>query len=565
MRQIDKANEVLNGTATTNYAGALTTAQETNLVEVNRARADIEALIEGPSGPPGPFTVHLTNISGTFNFEMSAAGNFTVDWGDGSAIQTISKPISFSTYSHNYTSVGNYDVVIGGVATEYSIGSDSSAISFSGSTNKARITGISGDLGAVFPILGNTDNQKPKFFYTFSNCTGLTSIPTGLFFSISGSPGVSMFAGMFNGCNNIASTIPSGFFSTLSGAPAQYMFSNTFFGCSSLTGAIPANLFSGISGAPARGMFGSTFYNCTGLTGAIPSGLFSGISGTPAQDMFSSTFLDCSGLTGSIPPGLFGIISGVPAGNMYTGTFSGCSSLTGSIPPGLFGNISGNYSYVTNLFRATFKNCTGLTGSIPTGMFGTSLTGTPPSYMFEQTFYNCTGLTGSIPPGLFGTPSGTPLTYIFAGTFWNCSGLTGSIPPGLFGNISGTPSSGMFQSTFSDCSGLTGSIPAGLFGTFTGAPANFMFEWTFAGCTGLTGIEDGIWDISGMSNTLNTSAFSNMFNGCTGLISESPSIKAGSPIKIWEHFTSFYNPYTFRNATNLSDYGNIPLNWSWPY
>ncbi|MFQ6744581.1 MAG: hypothetical protein ACLRFN_01200, partial [Alphaproteobacteria bacterium] len=133
---------------------------------------------------------------------------------------------------------------------------------------------------------------------------------------------------------------------------------NTFYGCSGLT-SIPAGLFAGISGAPASSMFDSTFYGCSGLIGAIPAGLFAGISGKGAFTMFNQTFYGCSGLT-SISENLFGNISDV-SNNMFDGMFMGCTSLTGpsaringqylyEIWPNL------NFSYI----HGPYYGCTGL-------------------------------------------------------------------------------------------------------------------------------------------------------------------------------------------------------------
>jgi len=529
MRQIDKANELLNGTATTDYAGALTTAQETNLVEVNRARADIEALIEGPSAPDG-FIVHLSNISGLYSFMMSASGNFTVDWGDGSPIQTITKTnTTETTYSHSYSPSGNYDIVIGGLATGYTTDEYTSVISLRDAdwSENTKMTGISGSIGNIFPTLGNTNGQQPRFYYTFYGCVGLTTIPYDLFSGISGAPASSMFEGTFSSCSGLTGAIPAGLFSGISGAPASGMFSGTFSYCTGLNGSIPTNLFSGISGAPADGMFGGTFSGCSGLTGSIPSNLFSGISGAPAAYMFQQTFGYCTGLTGAIPTNLFSGISGAPAYGMFSVTFNGCSGLTGSIPSNLFSGISG----------------------------------APADGMFGSTFGYCTGLTGSIPTNLFSGISGAPAYGMFSGTFYHCSELAGAIPAGLFGTISGTPAELMFQNTFSYCSGLTGAIPAGLFGTISGAPANGMFAGTFEGCSGLTGIDDGIWDLTGLTNTNISNAFYQTFSDCNNITTTPPTIAFGNTTNLWEHFTAMTNQNTFSNATQMVGYASIPSDW----
>jgi hypothetical protein len=78
-------------------------------------------------------------------------------------------------------------------------------------------------------------------------------------------------------------------------APVPYMFYDTFRACTGLT-SIPAGLFRGISGTPAQYMFYQTFLTCTELT-AIPADLFGGIAGAPAANMFDGAFYGCTKLT----------------------------------------------------------------------------------------------------------------------------------------------------------------------------------------------------------------------------------------------------------------------------
>jgi hypothetical protein len=307
----------------------------------------------------------LTPTDRTFRFQISASGNYKIDWGDGTAVQEITKAnTTMTTYSHTYPAAStNYTAKLSGLATGYyNHPSPSGAtITFALATNS--LVGIGGNLGHIFPIINNTITGSPRFFLTFSSCS------------------------------KIAGPIPENLFAGLNGAPIQDMFDGTFSGCTGLTGTIPAGLFSGITGAPASGLFTGTFSGCTGLTGSIPSSLFAGISGAPASQMYNNTFSGCTGLTGSIPAGLFGAISGTPASYMYNNTFSGCTGLTGSIPVGLFGNLSGpaqNY-----MFYITFNGCTGLTGQsalMPDGV--THLYEQWPSATTTQVGYMYTNATG---------------------------------------------------------------------------------------------------------------------------------------------------------------------------
>ena len=325
--------------------------------------------------PEYPFELTTTSDTSSFSFNISAAGKFYVNWGDGSAFQKIEKAdTTQQTISHTYTTAGAYAVRIGGRATGYasSYNESNAAISFKNNKNLAK---ISGSLGEIFPTV---NGRRPIFRSTFYGCTNLTgSIPEKLFSGISGAPVVYMFASTFRGSSGLTGSIPSGLFGNISGAPAAYMFDGTFNGCTGLTGEIPSGLFGELSGAPAASMFGGTFRSCSGLTGSIPSGLFGNITGAPATYMFDATFNGCSGLTGEIPSGLFGELSGAPAYSMFGGTFRGCSGLTGEIPLGLFGNLSGTLQ--NNMFTHTFNGCSGLTGKSARSPDGTYLYNAFPS------------------------------------------------------------------------------------------------------------------------------------------------------------------------------------------
>ena len=173
----------------------------------------------------------------------------------------------------------------------------------------------------------------------FIDCTGLTSIPEGLF------------------KNNVN----------------VKNFGSTFYGCKGLT-SIPERLFEHNIKVRA---FESTFQECTGLT-SIPEGLF---KNNVNVKYFESTFGVCTGLT-IIPEGLFK--NNVKAtGFRYT--FYVCTGLT-SIPEGLFKN-----NVKAKNFESAFSDCKGLT-SIPEGLFKNNVNATN----FHDTFIGCRGIT-SIP------------------------------------------------------------------------------------------------------------------------------------------------------------------------
>lgn len=352
------------------------------------------------------FTVTTTNLDAdtTFKFKLSAAGDFYVDWGDGSAVQHIADPRTTAReYTHTYTTAGSYQIKFWGTATAYSTNDTVPTIRFSygtfaqqysiptSSENELMIAGISGSLGALFPTIGTT---QPRFYRTFAGATNLTgAIPATLFSGITGAPVSNMFFGTFVGCSGLTGAIPSGLFGGLSGAPQLDLFHTTFNGCSGLTGAIPPELFNGISGAPAQYMFYNTFQGCTGLT-SLPSGLFSGISGAPAAQMYAGTFNGCTGLTGTIPNRFFGNLSGAGADYSFNSTFYGCSGLTGSIPDDLFRGIT-SASYSTT-FNSTFSGCSGLSGYVSPLLF-IDYTGANTSSM--NNIFNGSGLLTACPTG----------------------------------------------------------------------------------------------------------------------------------------------------------------------
>lgn len=260
---VDVANEMLNGEATTDYGnGEFATMVAADTVATDTA---VETLIQKNETKEYKFFVTTTPDTSSFDFSISAAGEFYIDWGDGKT-ETITRTNTNNTpYTHTYDTAGTYVISFGGKATGYKHdGTEYSdaAISFAVNPN---VGGISGSLGEIFSTL--EDGTQPCFF-------------------------------------------------------------NLFAGCSGLTGQIPGNLFSGVSGPPVIAMFRQVFYNCTELTGPIPENLFGGIYGQPARAMFDKAFMHCRGLT-SIPEKLFGDITGDPAVRMFSYTFAYCSGLTG--------------------------------------------------------------------------------------------------------------------------------------------------------------------------------------------------------------------------------------------
>ena len=413
-----------------------------------------------------------------FYFNISAQGIFSVDCGEngilsgpgvtGGTIINRSSITTNDTYRCIYTAAGTNTISFyggaGNTATGYNTSSNIAAISFK---NNSYIESIHGDLSAVFPDLGPNNDQKPKFYETFSGCTNLTTVPSTLFSSINiGTQ--RMFYGTFSGCTNLT-TIEPGVFANIT-VGSNIMFGNTFSGCTKLE-QLPSGLFASIT-TGASFLFQDTFKGCTKLQ-TIPSNLFAGIT-TGVSSMFYGTFSECSALE-VIPSGLFANIT-TGAIDMFHQTFYKCNRLT-TIPSNLFAGIT---TGISSMFYGTFSRCLSIE-TLPSNLFSNITTGA--DSLFEKTFKGCV-LLQTIPSNLFaGITSGG--TNMFSGTFSDCSKLR-EIPEDFRfggGNISGYEN--MFDNTFFYCSNLK-KLPSHLFDNITSG-ADSMFKETFSHCINLVG------------------------------------------------------------------------------
>ena len=266
-----------------------------------------------------PFSVITTSISagGTFSFTMTAKGTFEVDCGSGGTLSgtgvsgtTIdrSSNTSYTTYTCTYSSSGVKTIRFGGLATGYvttCCNGDSAAINFNRGT-PTLVASISGSLGTIFPTLGSSASQQPKFISTF-NGTGITTIPEDLFNGVTGSV-EGMFDWTFYGCTRLTS-IPENLFRNITGGSA-WMFSGVFRNCTALT-VIPDNLFAGITNN-ADGLFSNAFNGCTNLRGYIPYTIFSGLitNGSPYVSTMMDDIFYNTGLSISCPSGTVQYITG---------------------------------------------------------------------------------------------------------------------------------------------------------------------------------------------------------------------------------------------------------------
>ena len=189
---------------------------------------------------------------------------------------------------------------------------------------------------------------------TFQACTGLTSIPEGLF---KNNLNVKDFNGTFVACTGLTS-IPEGLFKNNVNTISFY---RTFAYCEGLT-SIPEGLFKNNVNVKD---FNGTFQGCKGLT-SIPEGLF---KNNVNAISFYMTFESCEGLT-SIPEGLFKYNMNV---NDFKGTFRYCSRLT-NIPNKII-EYAKQVEQGVGTAKGIFHNCT-----------SASNYNSLPSYMKEDIF-----------------------------------------------------------------------------------------------------------------------------------------------------------------------------------
>jgi hypothetical protein len=355
---VDRGNEIMNGVATNYCNHALATQQVVDTVATIDA---VNRLMKRTT-----FSVTLSGVS-SYTFQLASSGTFTVDWGDGTSPQTITRSNTTETsYSHTYSSTGDYIVRFSGKATGYNTTLNNikavGSVKFCTGSNR-NVVAINGSLSAIFPRIPGVG---PRFSDTFGYCTGLTSIPAGLFAGFDG-PAPYMFQQTFIGSTGLTS-IPAGLFAGISGA-AELMFHGTFQYDSGLT-SLPAGLFAGINGATAEGMFYATFYNCTGLTGTVPAGFFGKFTGTPVESIFNATFYNCRGLTG-IADGIWDLsgLTNVSVIQPFDDMFNGCTSITTASPniaPGSSVRLYQKFTAHTPIYGA-FRYCAGMAdyASIP--------------------------------------------------------------------------------------------------------------------------------------------------------------------------------------------------------
>ncbi len=224
-----------------------------------------------------------TGTNDYFQFQMSAAGVFWIDWGDGT-IERIDRTNNTTKryYFHTYTNTTarSYDIKFDGLATGYSTGSYIAAIVFGsdgyGLNTQLKVAGISGSLGALFPTIGATMQYDPTAGLAYDS-DALSAIQP-------------KFTGTFSGCTRLIGLIPGNLFSGIRGQIVQAMFYDMFYYCRNLGHDvydfygpdeyyIPATLFAGLDANTTITNQMSEVFSYTSLRTSCPDGTHKATTG----------------------------------------------------------------------------------------------------------------------------------------------------------------------------------------------------------------------------------------------------------------------------------------------
>ena len=208
--------------------------------------------------------------------------NWTIDWGDGGATQTVSGTGASNSAGipHTYSAPGEYRITIlpnGTAANGWfkAFGFWTNTNGANANPNKYKFRSINTPFTTMMrrnsSLPDSWDSSFINIFYGAANGLG---IPTGLFDSLNTTNGTSFsymfrFTFMFYAYNSTTGTIPAGLFDSLNttnGTNFGSMFNSTFsnYALNSATGTIPAGLFDSIdttNGTDFGSMFDSTFSN----------------------------------------------------------------------------------------------------------------------------------------------------------------------------------------------------------------------------------------------------------------------------------------------------------------
>jgi len=483
----------------------------------------------------------INATDGTFGLgSIYIGGPVTVDWGDGSALETINNG---DNNTHTFAGgPGIYEVGFKGANLFYTR-------FFYDAPNAVKVVAIGPapenirfDPGLALTYCSNLQSfdatvntsLSTNMFYAFQSCSSLKSFP------LLDTSSVTNFTHTWQDCTSLTSF-------PLIDTSSATTFLNAWLNCTSLTSFPAIDTSNGLYfGSPSSGT--GTWRNCNSLTSF------------PLLDFSSALWLNgawfgCTGLT-SFPN--IDTSSVILFGGSNQGAWQQCSNLTS------FPLI--NTSSATDLTK-TWRECSSLT-SFPS-------IDTSNCQFFADTWNNCSSLTAfpaldfSSATGNLGSDTGG------AGTWRNCSGLT-SFPfidiSGINGNISGawfgctgltsfpllnfsnvTLFGASNQGCWQNCTGLT-SFPA------INISSGTRFTKAWLGCSGLTSFP--LLDFS------NATSIEDAWNNCSGLTSfplidtSNVTTRLGSPTGgtgTW-HNCSGLTSFPALDLSNCTDVTELGLN-----
>ena len=446
----------------------------------------------------------IPSANTTIKLPVAGTGlNITVDWGDGTAEQTVTT--SFPT--HTYATAGTYEIKVWGICPKWGYAGVTSVTTTQNSdyyTYTQYLTKVKqfGELSAtqygfaycknlkeVFGenlVTNKTFEKMTSMQNMFANCSGLTNLDVSNF----DTSNVTYMGDMFAYCSGLTSLDVSKFDTS----NVTYMY-GMFEGCSGLTSLDVSNFDT----SKVTGM-SRMFEGCSGLT-SLDVSKFDTSNVTYMYGMFER----CTGLT-SLDVSKFDTSKVTD----MSGMFKYCSGLT-SLDVSNF-----DTSNVTDM-RAMFYNCRGLT-SLDVSKFDTSKV----TYMQEM-FRDCWGLT-SLDVSKFDTSNVTNMRWMFD----NCRGLT-SLDVSKFDTSNVTYMEWMFY----NCKGLT-SLDVSNFDTSKVTSMKYMLRE----CSGLTNLNLSNFDTSKVTD------MGGMFYRCSNL----KSLQLSNKFVI----SSSNNTNMFSGTTNLT-------------
>lgn len=346
-------------------SGGSATIDELNVTPSTSAQT-----ITATGGVDGYSPVNVSAVTSSIDANI-VAGNIKKDVTilgvtgsfEGGVTPTGTLPIT-SNGVYDVTNYASADVQVPTTAPahyiEKSVNANGTLIGASTIINMTGVTSV-GEKALYYAYYGNTSitgavnfsditnlADQDSLSYTFTNCTGITSVDLGSLTTIA-SPATGCLKYAFSGCTGITSVD----LGSLNSIQASSAFESAFNSCTNLP-SINLGSLKEISGQYA---FSSAFSNCTSLTTADLSLLVTLESTSSCAHLFRS----CPSLTTVLLSSLT-VLSGNRA---LEGAFSYCTALSTLSFPALSGSNLGSY---TNQFNNMLQGVTGCTVHFPSNL-----------------------------------------------------------------------------------------------------------------------------------------------------------------------------------------------------